>query len=300
MSLHLPLTLAVALALGSTLGCASNAEEEESGSDGSEIKGGKADARTAPAVGALVSVFPGVNGELFQAFCTATLIAPKLVVTAKHCTLQARGKWGFATGAFGTSDITTGRGPDRFVQADHAEEETTITGGDGVGLGSDVALVHLKQAITDIEPLAIDGLVASDVGTSFGVVGYGVNKASVAGERRSAKVIVMARTGKVLPPLVSFAEYARRSGGTVAENRAAYDGMKLLEGYEAVTGHDASGAQLCNGDSGGPLLGTRGGQLKVVGVASYVLATPKEECVFGTVYATFGPAARRMLDRALR
>jgi len=293
----------VALSLGCMTGCADPAEpdaEPDMGAAESDILGGRADARTAPAVGSLVRIFPMANGEGYESFCTATLIAPKVVLTAKHCTLQANGKWGFATGAYATTDIVTGRGPDRFVAAERAEEESTITGGDGLGLGSDVALVHLEHAITDIKPLAIDALVDQDVGKTFTAIGYGVREGGSSGQRRSATVLLEARKGKVLPPLVSFIDYDRASGGDSAANRSAYDHIALLDGYEAVTGPDATGARLCSGDSGGPLLATRARKLRVVGVASYVLGTPTDPCVFGTVYATFGPAARAMIDRALR
>ena len=108
-----------------------------------------------------------------------------------------------------------------------------------------------------------------------------------------------ATAGRVLEPLVSFERYSEEYGGSREENRKEYDETVLLEGYEVVTAPQR-GAQVCDGDSGGPLLRPRGATFEVVGVASYVLATPLKPCTFGAVYTTFGPKARRLVERETR
>src|SRR5690349_18674346 len=47
---------------------------------------------------------------------------------------------------------------------------------DNTFLGSDVGVGHLKQAITNIEPLATGQLQVSDVGKKFIALGYGVQE----------------------------------------------------------------------------------------------------------------------------
>src|SRR5690606_6073775 len=75
--------------------------------------------------------------------------------------------------------------------------------------------------------------------------------------------------------------------------------------YEAFLGNAEGDAQPCLGDSGGPLFTRDGDDFVVHGVVSWglairsLLADPVDgessACQFGGVYATFGPAVRRML-----
>jgi secreted trypsin-like serine protease len=288
-----------ALAALAAVGCGGFSDENAVVEDDSAIIGGRPDARTTAAVGALVQQFNLVNGPGYQAFCTATLIAPKVVIAAEHCMEKANGKWGFAMGEYGTTDIATGHGPTRVVLADRFEVESTVTGATQLGLGSDVALVYLREAIDDVEPVAVGTLSDADVGKTFTAIGYGLQRDLVkSGERRSGTERLAALRGPILPPLVKFAEYDRRSGGDSAENRAYYDSASLLEGYETVVAPGT--APPCSGDSGGPLFAKRNGRPTIFGVASYVVGTADEACAFGTVYATFGRAAKTMIDRALR
>lgn len=281
-----------------TLGCSGSTDAADTIDDVSEIIDGRPDTQTTAAIGALVEQFNLQNGPGYQAFCTATLIAPKLVLTAKHCREKARGKWGFAMGEYANTDIVTGRGPTRVVLAARFEEESTVTSNTELGLGSDVALVHLREAITDVEPVDVGLLTDADIGKTFTAIGYGLQKdLTTTGARRSGTITLKARSGLVLPPLVSAADYDRRSGGDSAENLAYHARAKLLEGYEASLAPGS--AQPCTGDSGGPLLSKRGGKLRVFGVASYALGSAVHPCIFGTVYATFGPAAKTMIDRGL-
>lgn len=296
-SLSKPVALLAMMVLA-TLGCSGSSDSADGSDDGSEIIDGRPDTRTTAAIGALVEQFNLQNGPGYRAFCTATLIAPKLVLTAKHCREKAFGKWGFAMGEHANTEIATGRGPKRVVLADRFEEESTVTGRTALGLGSDVALVHLHEAITDVEPLPVALLTDADIGKTFTAIGYGLQKdLTTTGARRSGTITLKARSGLVLAPLVSAADYDRRSGGDSAENLAYHARTKLLDDYEASLA--PGNAQPCTGDSGGPLLSKRNGKFRVFGVASYALGSAVEPCIFGTVYATFGPAAKTMIDRGL-
>jgi hypothetical protein len=76
--------------------------------------------------------------------------------------------------------------------------------------------------------------------------------------------------------------------------RQRYD-QPLLDGYEAELGGADGNAQICHGDSGGPLLKAVDGKLAVYGVASTVVSGVKQVCEnAGGVYATFGPDAQTL------
>lgn len=286
--------------VGAAASFACGGAPEVSSSDA--LIGGKLDAHTAPAVGALVKVFSSSAGPLYERFCTATLIAPKVLVTAKHCTMSIRGEFGFTNEAVATSDLVMGTGPTRVVLGESFVEETSVTGKSIFGLGSDVAVVHLKEAYPDVTPITVGAVDESDVGIEMTAVGYGLTAGETerlsAAERRSAPMTVKAISGPVYAPLVSFEDYNREYGGDRQKNQRDYTEAKLLRGYELSAASDE--AQLCVGDSGGPLLRSApDGQLEVVGVASFVLSTPSKECAFGTIYARFGPKARALIDREL-
>ena len=280
------------------LAACTNTVDGAPGDEASAILGGQENATTAPAVGALVHYFNGSDGPLYDNFCTATLIAPKLVVTAKHCTMATRGKFGFALGPIARSDVLQRTGPTRVIEADSFVEVTAIGEGGSLGIGSDVAVVRLTQAITDIAPLPIADVGPADLGETMTVVGYGMREDGTRGARRAGKVTVKALSGNALAPLVSFEAYQEAFGGDVAENRSAYDATTLLEGYELSVERapGATGAQPCEGDSGGPLLRKKGRSFEVLGVASVVFQKPGAECAYGTVYATFGPKARTLVE----
>ena len=279
--------------------CAPTAEEAPVASD-DDVVGGKIDTRTAPGVGALVEIFNGGDrGDLYRSFCTATLIAPKLAVTAKHCTQGARGAYGFTLGRYATTDLTSGNGPKVVSIVERAEEETSVTEPTALGLGSDVALVHLREAVS-ATPIPVTTLEDADLGKPATAIGYGLREAGASGERRVTTLVPKAFSGLALAPLVSYEEYHAAWGASEADDRAAYDALKLLSPYEVVSASSRDGVKLCEGDSGGPLLVKRGSVLHVGGVASYVLGVANDPCAkFGVVHARFGPAARAMIDAAL-
>ena len=92
-------------------------------------------------VGALVQA---EEGGTYRSFCTATLVAPTLVVTAKHCTGYGRMDEPvyFAIG-FDSAQ------PDRLVQINKFLWERTVS--DSItNLGADAGIGFLAEAITDV------------------------------------------------------------------------------------------------------------------------------------------------------
>ncbi len=248
------------------------------------------DGRTTMAIGALVTL----DGAEREVFCTATLIAPTVVLTARHCTTgRAAETFGFMMGENVRADASLNAVAERPIRAERVDE-SPVRGGDS-GRGSDVAVVHLAEPVSKVLPVPTANLTADDVGGSFTAIGYGLDDEGRSGIRRSGTIVVKARTGKVLPALVTLDEYKSR-GGTEEQ----YNRLTLFDEYEIVTGQDLSRTQPGPGDSGGPLLRERNGELEIVGVASYAVATSRDtRTIMGTVYATFGPETREMIDSAV-
>jgi hypothetical protein len=244
--------------------------------------------------------------------CTATLIAPNLVLTAKHCVLadltsmspqtmlEAGGKLGFRIG----SDARTST-RDLFA----SEVRTCALGAGGsAGLGCDVAVIRLSEAVTDITPIpvATTPLGSDLIGQTFTAVGFGTQDApsTIFGTRKMASLKLQATSGPGLhatfatyDDLAAFIDRTEGAGFAASQDafyRQRYD-LPLLDGYEAQLGGADGNAQICHGDSGGPLLKVVDGKLAVYGVASTVVSGVKQVCEnAGAVYATFGPDAQTL------
>jgi hypothetical protein len=192
-------TAALALAGLVALGCSNADVDTEHEAIGSPVIGG-VDMHTADldAVGALV----GNEG----AYCTATLIAPNVVLTAKHCTTAQR----FRRFAIG---------PDANAPLREVEIKRTVQSkNDGTGLlgfGPDVMLHVLAESIYDVEPLAFakDTLDVADEGAELTMIGYGlqVNSRTVQelGTRKGAKTTLVATNGFPLERLGGPSSCAR-------------------------------------------------------------------------------------------
>ena len=187
-----------------------------------------------------------VGTDQWAAFCSSTLVAPDVVLTAAHCT-------DFFTAAVGAP----GLGPDdlrvsfavapdessTYYVADHiVVNPDWLTAGPCLGnskhlcLASpheDIALVFLQESVAGVTPSPIAGpgyLDALDVTSeTFTVVGYGTDD-FVTGSALSPKAITL------------------------------FDGVRSFREVTAINTHDAFPdrflkitAGVCFGDSGGPL-----------------------------------------------
>jgi len=174
LSLLGPVTLALSLVAACGGAATDGGDESEA-----DIQGGKVD--TGDAAVGLVWIASG-------GFCTGTLIAPSVVLTAAHCVTEKVAT--FYTGAgSATSNVVV---PSSMTA--HAVDKqagyTKYAGGTCPNASGDIGLLHLAAPITNIKPLAFASAQSTaKVGGSCTAIGYGqhgVGAATTLEQKRSA------------------------------------------------------------------------------------------------------------------
>lgn len=262
--------------------------------------------------GALVAVAPPELGGAATNFCTATLIGPQVVVTAKHCAkefarFERQGRsvqWRTGPDVLATGpNLSAPRASVRVVMARAAPGDL----GGSVGQGRDVAVAVLDNPVS-IPSVELRAFPQEGLGVPFLTTGYGVHSPAGAldGQRRLGRETVRATSGRLFEAVYGDFESYVEAGltgrvgeldalalvgeGTLALFRLAYDRQLLLDEHEAVGVGTPSGQGTCRGDSGGPLLRLGpSGQWASYGVISGGPRSASSLCDFGTIYATFGP-----------
>ncbi len=183
------LTFVCTLLLGTALGSSACAPSVPVASDEAAIQGG-----------ARVTAFPAVGVvrlSLAQSFCSGTLIAPDVVLTAAHC-IEAEGEKvdAFFTGSGKASpDDATDPGTLGMVRHEVVEQVRFPTFEYFFTCPNpdlDIALVRLKEPLSDVEPMALGDAPAS--GASCTAVGFGAHDeggVTTFLEKRAAKVEIV-------------------------------------------------------------------------------------------------------------
>ncbi len=277
-------------------GAAASGDSPDTGTSADEIIGG-VPARSARlnAVGALG--YDDFGSGSFRPVCTGTLIAPTMVLTAEHCV-------DFVTDAPSQLKFLIGfdaYNPVRTVPVHGVAMEQSDWGG-VIGLGIDMAIMHLAEPVTNVRPFPVAIPTDSQLDLRFAGIGYGLQDSTGRhGTRMTGSMTFQASGGRVFEAIYGtfedFVADAARFGvdGTTPEGLAllqqAWDETLLLdnrvEGWFGGGRHDA---QACFGDSGGPITKAVNGQPTVYGVASWVAyADENRLCDLGAAYSTMTP-----------
>lgn len=243
--------------------------------------------------------FPATGALLYKGVfrCTATLIAPDVILTAAHC-LPGTGDFSFTLvsqvpltpkgtvvpsddGEFGGDpDAGTGSpgdmvdpipftGPTYPVLLVHPHPDWDSGGAfKDLGQVNDVGIAILRRPITSVPVEQVDTRM-TDVGpgTELHLTGYGVT-----------------------------AWYLRYSAGV------KHDAMVLIDGvgdYEIRTSASAVEAQPCKGDSGGPLFAQNSDGSHPVAAVVSRSATASFQCNQGSIATRIAPYAEWIADASL-
>lgn len=234
-------------------------------SPGGAIANGRPDGREHPNVGALVAEWrtPGAK----EVLCTGTLVAPRVFLTAAHCTshLESLGidrVWVTFDEAYDNSSTLVGG-------AMHTDPEYRRSQGDP----HDLAVVVLEREMTGVTPAELPEAGAFEGvdlrGRTFTAVGYGKHEPTRDGAGRPTQEAPLVREQATASLTTSTATWLKMS-----QNQA--------QGWGGT----------CKGDSGGP---------NFVGTSNLLAATTITGDTYckatNVAYRLDTPSARRFLGR---
>jgi hypothetical protein len=229
-----------------------------------KIFGGKDD-NDRQAIDSVVALKVGTAGD--YELCSAVLVAPNVVLTARHCvansitTSVACDEKGRSTNGIhvkgnldpSTINVFVGSAP-KFSQASDATGKAIFAPDSEYLCDSDIALVVLDRKIENVEPVAVRLSVGVAPGETIRSIGYGEN---------DRKVPLGTRLRKENVPVLAM-------GSSISDSRTA------LGPHEFEVGRS-----ICQGDSGGPAISEDTNA--VVGVVSRGGGCDEN---FGHVYTT--------------
>ena len=230
----------------SAMACAAPATEEDGAATGSAIVGG-IPTSDFPGIGYFQAIGKTPTGERSSgSFCTGTLIAPDVVLTAAHCLDDLEESFDAGTTydrlefAIGASDRAADTRVSVAAKTVKLHPGYKVTGGTD-DTTHDIGYVVLREPITIAQPLRVKRTMHA-ASCSYVATGYGV---SLNGFAHKATHVDAESNG------------IRRALVTCAS--AGYDDAMIVT-------HTSAGSQ-CNGDSGGPLRIRQTDE--IVGVVSY-------------------------------
>lgn len=250
------------------------------------------------AVGGIVFKYAPAKIDDFS--CTATLIAPKVALTARHCVLGGVGWHFFPIPSFNNFLVfgdNVSKPAQKVKIKGFVVPPPSPTGGllgDG---GRDMAVVFLDSAPTGITPAQLGQFDESHLGTQFRIAGFGWTETYSVGTKVEGPATARALSGDWYPLLFDgdYAAFdawywtdASLATWTLEEEALwwAPGTFQLEPGYELLAGGLPGEAVGCYGDSGGPLLlGNTAQELTVYGVSFAAEGSIATACALGGGYA---------------
>lgn len=304
--------------LGASLsGCAGeagDAPEPERAAEASQaiIGGTPAVGDKYAAVGGLVEAIidPYYGILAYSTFCSATLVGPQEIITARHCTKYLDNLSYPDSGIF----FAIGENayfPDQYVQV--VAYENAPRGREGNGLlrdgGRDVAVMYLDSEPEGVVPAKIGRFSKHMLGQKFEIVGFGRNDDFIDGARYRGVARARQMHGLWYSALFDHNPWKywnwywtdADTEPSWREGREWWRTYRLESGYELLAGGDEGEALGCFGDSGGPLLrGRTADELTVYGVGFATEASKSRVCDNGSAFLVFHKHdILRFLKRAL-
>ena len=289
----------VGASLSACAGEAGDAPEQASETAQPIIGGTPAVGDKYAAVGALVEAFddPYYGVLAFNTFCSATLVGPQAIVTARHCAkyldsptypdLQVF----FAIGE-------NGYFADQYIPVTSYEAAPTPSPTNGLLLdgGRDVAVMQLGSEPEGVVPAKIGRFTKHMLGQKFELVGFGRNDDFNDGARYHGYGRARQMHGLWYSALFDHNPWKywnwywtdANTEPTWKEGREWWRTYRLESGFELLLGGDDGEALGCYGDSGGPMVrGHNANSLTVYGVGFATEASKSRVCDNGSAFLVF-------------
>jgi endonuclease G, mitochondrial len=297
-------------------GCALQAPDEKGHSSANQQQIVDGVPTTGPALDAIGGiVFKYAKLGISDFSCTGTLIAPKVVLTARHCVVGDSGWHFFPIPSFNNfvvfgDNVTKPKQKLKIKGYVTAPPSPTAPGllGDG---GRDIAVLFLDKAPQGITPAKLGHFQSSMVGTQFRIAGFGQTENFTVGTKLEGLATSRALSGDWYPLLFNNnygafdtwywtdASLAQPSD----DEEAAWwaPGTYQLEpGYELLAGGLPGESVSCWGDSGGPLfLGNTAANFTVYGVSFAGEGSISRNCGLGGGYAVLNDEMLAFVQNAI-